>query len=75
MKQRSAIVVRFLTNMSHKLAEASEVGSVQPRSGNITQLHVPFLHGTRILAARKSGLNWSPGRILDCRWQCLVIRV
>lgn len=78
MKQSSDIVVRFLTAMSHRLVEASEVASVQLPSGNVTQLHVPFLHETRVngfAAGLKSGLNWSSGRILSCRHPCLVVRV
>ena len=78
MKQRSFIVVRFPTNLSHGLVEASRGEVSATHSGNVTQFHVPLLHGTRFhgfAAALESSLTWSPGRLLSCRRQCLAVRV
>lgn len=71
MKQRSAIVVLLLTNLSHRLVKASGGRVSVTPSGSVTQLHVPFLHGTRFhgfAAALESNFTWSPGILLGHVW-------
>lgn len=69
MKQRSAIVVLLLTNWSHRLVKASRGRVSATPSGNVTQLHVLFLHRTKFCGfagALKTGLTWRLGKLLDC---------